>query len=78
VEGRGWCSLSGKVKDLIHNPTIHLIIPHLRLFVIGGIAYYVDAIGKHGSSWHWCIRCMLQHPDWPVTDRRGEMDKKED
>jgi hypothetical protein len=53
------------VKESIPNPKIHLIIPHFRLFVMGDLAYYADAIGKNGSSRHWCVWCMLQHPEWP-------------
>jgi hypothetical protein len=38
---------------------------------MGDLAYYADAIGKNGSSRHWCVWCMLQHPEWPHSDLRG-------
>jgi hypothetical protein len=58
------------VNESILNPKNHLTIPHFRLFVTGDLAYYADAIGKNGSSRHWCIWCMLQHPEWPHSDLR--------
>jgi hypothetical protein len=34
------------------------------LLVIGDLAFFADALGKHGTCGWWCLYCQLKHPEW--------------
>jgi hypothetical protein len=54
-----------------------LCITQVTLIVVGDLAFFVDALGKHGTCGYWSIYCLLKHPEWQTRDHqnRGEWRK---
>jgi hypothetical protein len=47
---------------------VTLRIPQLTLLVVGDLAFFADAVGKHGTCGWWCLYCQLKHPEWQTCD----------
>jgi hypothetical protein len=46
------------------NVAITLHVPQLTLLVIGDLAFFADALGKHGICGWRCLYFQLKHPEW--------------
>jgi hypothetical protein len=58
---------------------ITLCIPQVTLLVVGDLAFFAHALGKHGTCGWWCLYCHLKHPEWQTCDHTspGELWTKE-
>jgi hypothetical protein len=46
------------------NVAITLHVPQLTLLVVVDLAFFADALGKHGTCGWWCLYFQLKHPEW--------------
>jgi hypothetical protein len=47
---------------------VTLRTPQLTLLVVGDLAFFADAVGKHGTCGWWCLYFQLKHPEWQTCD----------